>query len=147
MGSPFKMIEETGRFATMTGFANDLTKDNVPIGSGLTKCNTKQGFEFLMGMHESPYLETNKGSLISTNQAREAGIWIADVLCRHGGDQRLVAPIENRSDMLDLELDVKDGLLGVECTYPSDSDLDELPRVWLTSNKVPWDSSILDQEE
>eukprot|EP00957_Ditylum_brightwellii_P098444 7500347-Ditylum_brightwellii.AAC.1 len=60
---------------------------------------------------------------------------------RHGGDQRLVAPIENCNEMLDLELTAKDGLLAIECAYPLQKDLDELPRVWLTSNETPWDPS------
>eukprot|EP00957_Ditylum_brightwellii_P079292 6029461-Ditylum_brightwellii.AAC.1 len=38
MGHPFRMIQETGCFANMMGFANNLVKNNVPIGSGLTKC-------------------------------------------------------------------------------------------------------------
>ena len=148
MGRCFKMIEETGRFANMTGFANDLVKNDVPIGSGLTKCvDKKNGFEFLLGLHESPYLENNEGSLLSTNQSREAGIWLADVLRRHGGDQRLVAPVEGREEMLDIELDVKDGLLAIDCAYPTEKELRELPRVWLTDNEVPWDPAVLESEE
>eukprot|EP00957_Ditylum_brightwellii_P065772 4989565-Ditylum_brightwellii.AAC.1 len=58
-----------------------------------------------------------------------------------------------------MQLDVKDGLLAVEytyssekdlameCTYPSEKDLDELPRVWLTSNKEPLDPKILEVDE
>jgi hypothetical protein len=130
MGRSFKMIEETGRFANMTDFANDLVKNNVPIGSGLTRCvNKSNGFKFLLGLHEAPYLENNEGSLLSTNQSRVAGIWLADVLCRHGGDQRLVAPVENSEEMLDMDLKVKDGLLAIECSYPSSDDLQDLPRV------------------
>eukprot|EP00957_Ditylum_brightwellii_P102920 7844179-Ditylum_brightwellii.AAC.1 len=60
---------------------------------------------------------------------------------RHGGDQRQVAQIENHNDMLDLELTAKDGLLAIECAYPSQKDLDELPRLWLTSNETPRDPS------
>eukprot|EP00957_Ditylum_brightwellii_P090273 6874836-Ditylum_brightwellii.AAC.1 len=68
------MIQETGRFTNMMGFANDLVKNNVPIGSGLTKyVDERNGFEFLLGLHEAPYLESNEGSLLSTNQTREAG--------------------------------------------------------------------------
>ena len=83
----------------------------------------------------------------STNQTREAGVWLADVLRRHGGDQRLVAPVENHDELLDMQLDVKDGLLTIECQYPSDKDLEELPRVWLTDNEKPWDPKILDQDD
>eukprot|EP00957_Ditylum_brightwellii_P027810 2102894-Ditylum_brightwellii.AAC.1 len=147
MGRSFKMIEESGRFANMTGFANDLVKNNVPIGSGLTCCaNKSNGFQFLLGLHEAPYLENNEGSLLSTNQSCEAGIWLADVFCCHGGDQRLVAPVKNSEEMLDIYLKMKDGLLDIECSYPSDNDWHNLPRVWLTGNEVPWDPTILDGE-
>ena len=57
----------------MTGFANDLVKNNVPIRSGITKVRVN-GQGFLMGPHEAPYLEYNKSSLLSTNQLREAGV-------------------------------------------------------------------------
>eukprot|EP00957_Ditylum_brightwellii_P119239 9096453-Ditylum_brightwellii.AAC.1 len=85
MGHPFRMFEVTGRFANMTGFANDLVKKNVPIGSGLTKCvDERNGLEFLLDLHKAPYLESNEGFLLSTNQTREAGVWLLDVLRRHG---------------------------------------------------------------
>eukprot|EP00957_Ditylum_brightwellii_P203611 15335430-Ditylum_brightwellii.AAC.2 len=63
-----------------------------------------------------------------------------------GRDQRLVAPVENSKEMSDMDLEVKDGLLAIVCSYPSNDDLRDLPRVWLTENKVPWDSTILDEE-
>eukprot|EP00957_Ditylum_brightwellii_P121774 9286811-Ditylum_brightwellii.AAC.1 len=73
MGRCFHMIEENGRYADMTGFANEMVKSSIPIGSGLTKCVDQQnGFKFLLGLHESPFLENNDDSLLSTNQAREA---------------------------------------------------------------------------
>eukprot|EP00957_Ditylum_brightwellii_P157728 12005618-Ditylum_brightwellii.AAC.1 len=129
----------------MTGFANDLVKNIIPIGSGLTRCKDKHsGFEFLLGLHEASYLDSNGGSLLSPNQSREAGAWLADVLRRHGGDQCLDAPVENRECMLNMQFDVKDGLLAVECSYPLEKNLDELPRVWLTSNEVPWNPKILE---
>eukprot|EP00957_Ditylum_brightwellii_P202722 15331500-Ditylum_brightwellii.AAC.1 len=124
------MIEETGRFANMIGFANDLVKYNVPIGSGLTHCvNKSNGFQFLFGLHEAPYLENNEGSLLSTNQSHEAGVWLADVLHHRGGDQRLVAHVENSEEMLDMDLEVKDRLLATECSYPLNDDLCDLLRV------------------
>ena len=147
MGRSCQLIEEAGHHADMTGFANDLVKENVPIGSGLTKCTDKRhGYEFLLGLHEAPYLETNESSLLSTGQSREAGIWISDVLRRHGGDQCLVAPVEGTEEMIDLDLEVKDGLLALECHYPSDKDLQDLPRVWLTNNEVPWDPNVLEED-
>lgn len=57
--------------------------------------------------------EGKKGSLLSTNQSREEGIWLANILMRHGGDQRLIALVENRDDMLDVKLEVKHSLLQI----------------------------------
>eukprot|EP00957_Ditylum_brightwellii_P150095 11430561-Ditylum_brightwellii.AAC.1 len=48
--------------------------------------------------------------------------------------------------MVDLDLKVKDGLLAIHCSYPSNRDLQELPQVWLTDNKVPWNPSIIEEE-
>eukprot|EP00957_Ditylum_brightwellii_P059186 4491864-Ditylum_brightwellii.AAC.1 len=45
-----------------------------------------------------------------------------------------------------MDLKVKDGLLAIECSHPSNDDLQDLPRVWLTGNEVPWDPTILDEE-
>eukprot|EP00957_Ditylum_brightwellii_P097703 7441100-Ditylum_brightwellii.AAC.1 len=104
------------------------------------------GFQFLLGLHEAPYLENNEGLLLSTNQSCEAGIWLADVIFCHGGDQRLVSPVENSEEVLDMDLQVKDDFLAIECSYPSNDDLCDLLRVWLTGNEVPWDPTILDEE-
>ena len=87
-------------------------------------------------------MESNIGSLLSTHQAREAGVWLCDKLIRHGGSQRLIAPIEHSEKFFDLNLIVKDGLLAIKCEYPSEKDLEELPRVWLTSNEFPWTPEV-----
>ena len=148
MGRTFRVDALTERRAEMSGFANGMNRSDVPIGSGLTKCvDKKSGYQFLLGLHESPHLPNNDGSLLSTGQTREAGIWLSDVLKRHGGDQRLVAPVEDADYHADLDLEVKDGLLAIECHYPTDDEWNTLPRVWLTSNEVPWDPSILDVDD
>eukprot|EP00957_Ditylum_brightwellii_P128583 9808966-Ditylum_brightwellii.AAC.1 len=48
--------------------------------------------------------------------------------------------------MINLNLEVKDGLLALGCHYPSKKDLLDLPQVWLTSNKLPWDPSVLEED-
>lgn len=148
MGRAFRILAYNDRYADMSGFANDLVKNDVPIGSGLTKCvDNNTGFEFLLGLHESPYLEENECSLISTGQTREAGTWLSDVLRRHGGDQRLVAPIEGSDAMADIQLEARDGLLAIECQYPTEDEVASLPRVWLTSDSEPWDPRVLDADD
>ena len=54
------MIKDTVRRVGMTGFANDLKNNDIFIGSGLTRCIDKHnGFKFLFGLHEAPYLANN----------------------------------------------------------------------------------------
>ena len=105
-----------------------------------------------MGLHEAPYLPNNDSSLLSTNQAREAGIWVADVLKRHGGDQRLVAPLEDSrghtsNKMVSIDLDVQDRLLCIKCEYPMEEEFNSLPQIWFMHNKQPWKPEILDSNK
>eukprot|EP00957_Ditylum_brightwellii_P002296 177000-Ditylum_brightwellii.AAC.1 len=101
------MIKELGSKGNMTGFADDLVKNNIPTGSGLTKgVNKATGFQFLLGLHEAQCLKNNEGSLLSTNQSHEIG------------DQRLVAPVENSKEILDMHLEVKDGLWSLSVPTP-----------------------------
>ena len=37
--------------------------------------------------------------------------------------------------------------MSIACRFPSDQDMEELPRVWLTVNEVPWNSQVLDSQE
>eukprot|EP00957_Ditylum_brightwellii_P038130 2883497-Ditylum_brightwellii.AAC.1 len=110
------MIQDTGRYTNMTDFENDLVKMMFLL------------VQVSPGLHEAPYLDSNEGSLLSTNQSKEAGIWLPDTLRQHGGDQQLVAPVEGSEEMVDMELEVKDRLLAIACSYPAEEDLVELPR-------------------
>ena len=49
--------------------------------------------------------------------------------------------------MISLKLLIEDGLLSVECEYPSEQDINELPRVWLTRNKFSWNRDIFENEK
>ena len=50
--------------------------------------------------------------------------------------------------MIDMELDVNDELLAIEYFYPSEQDLNSLPKVWLRSNaKITRYPSSLDFDE
>ena len=112
MGRHFRVTAYTGRHADMTGFANDLSKNGVPIASGLTKTITSTGQAVLIGMHEAAYLKNNEASLISTNQSREAGTWVDDVMKRHGGTQRIVGQVEGwDQEAMDFNLLTGEGLL------------------------------------
>ena len=111
---------------------------------GVSTC-TSHGQKYLLGLHESPHLEHNKHSLVSTGQSREHGVWIGDVLRRHGGDQRIVAKAEDGT-AFDYDLGVENGLMDIKLTYPTDDEMETLPTVWLTSDQ-PWDPRVLDDED
>eukprot|EP00957_Ditylum_brightwellii_P057371 4350508-Ditylum_brightwellii.AAC.1 len=49
--------------------------------------------------------------------------------------------------MIDLELEVKDGLFAIKCSYSTEKDLEELSHVWLTNNEQPWDPCIFEEDE
>mmetsp|Transcript_34411 Transcript_34411/g.48876 ORF Transcript_34411/g.48876 Transcript_34411/m.48876 type:complete len:128 (+) Transcript_34411:134-517(+) len=49
--------------------------------------------------------------------------------------------------MLDMQLDVKDGMLDIECHYPTEADLEQLPQVWLTNSNKTWDHCVLDIDD
>ena len=143
MGRSFKITTWSNREADMCGFADGLVKTNVRIGSGVSVYEYN-GIKLLIGLHEAPYLQENAGSLLSTGQAREYGVWINDVLARHGGEQRLCAADE-AGTMVAIPFDVENGLFHIPLRYPTDDEMESLPIVWLTSNEVPWDPTVLDQ--
>eukprot|EP00957_Ditylum_brightwellii_P091692 6981728-Ditylum_brightwellii.AAC.1 len=81
-----------------------------------------------------------------TIKFQEISIWTADVLRCHGGDQRLVPLVEDSEKILDKSLGVKGGLVAIEYSYPSEEHLINLPIVWLTSNSIPCNPSVLDED-
>ena len=42
---------------------------------------------------------------------------------------------------------IKEGLFPTEIKIPSESDIEKLPRVWLTGNEFPWNPKIFENEE
>ena len=90
MGKQFRLTSKSmDRYVDMEGFANGLTKSNIRICNGLTVVETALGNKVLLGIKEAPYLPSNKHSLLSSGQAREARTWVGDTLRRHGGDQTI----------------------------------------------------------
>ena len=143
MGRTFRVVQWSDRFCDMEGFANDLTKKGIRIGSGKTVVEIS-GEKFLIGLNEAPHLPYTQHSLLSTGQAREYGVWVGDVLKRHGGDQRVVAKGED-DNMVHLYLDAKNGLLVLPTRYPTDEEMSSLPTIWLTADS-PWNPMTLDDE-
>jgi hypothetical protein len=145
MGSIFRVIAWTNRYADMMGFASDVEKKRVRIASGVAVYTDSDGLRVLIGLHESPYLENNTTSLLSTGQAREHGVWVDDLSNRHGGRQMIMAnDIDGNAYTFPMES--RSGLLEIQLSHPSDEDINSLPIIWLTSDE-PWDPTVLDNDE
>ena len=142
MGRVFRVIQYTNRYADMMGFASGVAKKRVRIALGVAVYTNPEGLRTLIGLHEAPYLEHNTTSLLSTGQAREHGVWVDDVLQRHGGKQMIMAHDIDGTPFT-FALAINAGLFELELTYSSDDDVDTLPIVWLTSED-PWDPEVLD---
>lgn len=121
----------------MDGFANGLTKTNVPIDSSMSTC-TLCGQKYLVGLHKSPHLVHNKHSLVSTGQSCEHGVWIG-----HGGDQQVAVAKAEDGTAFDYDLGVDNGLMDIKLSYPTDDEYKNLPVVWLMGDQA-WDPHTLD---
>ena len=97
-----------------------------------------------MGIHEAPFLENSKHALLSTAQAQEAGTFIEEKALRYGGNQRMILQAEDTHELIEQPFGISDGLLFVDMSKPTKEDLEDLPRVWVTSGEEPWDPTIVD---
>jgi len=144
MGQQFRIVAKTDRYADMEGFVNDLTKERVQIKGGVAVTVDTASNKFLLGLRESPHLPHNKHSLLSTGQSHEFGVWVGDVLKRHGGDQCIRAQTKN-GEIGYFELSTSQELLKLDLQYPTNTEMEFLPTVWLPSDKL-WDPTVLDDE-
>jgi len=107
-GRAFCMNGGSGQYADRADLANHLIKKNTPISSGLTHCvNNTNKLKFLLGMHKPPNLKNNRDSLLSTKQSQEEGIWLSNILQKHGGAQQLVVRVEQQGWLLNVTSIVK----------------------------------------
>ena len=134
----FVEVSRTLRTVTLVGFHNDLKKNSIPIGSGVTAVDLPSG-PILLQVNEAPLVEGDGNSLLSTPQAREYSVKIDDVARRHGGLQRI--QVEDRI----IPLKFQQSLLYVPIRCPTEWELSKLPRLHLTSDQ-PWDPASLNDE-
>jgi len=134
MGRVFHIVEFTNRTVDMVGFASGIEKSQVRIGSGVAVFESGND-KVLLGLHEAPYLPDNSISLLSTSQARENGVWVDDVLSRHGGRQ-LIRATDAEGNPYDFPLELRSGLMELTLRYPTETERESLPIVWLTSDSL-----------
>ena len=134
MGRVFHIVEFTNRTVDMVGFASGIEKSQVRIGSGVAVFESGND-KVLLGLHEALYLPDNSISLLSTSQARENGVWVDDVLSRHGGRQ-LIRATDAEGNPYDFPLELRSGLMELTLRYPTETERESLPIVWLTSDSL-----------
>ena len=37
--------------------------------------------------------------------------------------------------------------MGLQCSYPTDDEIESLPRAWITNDDKPWDPALLDDDD
>ena len=131
IGSGFVEVSRSERMVKLVGIANDLIKEDVPIGSAAAAIDLPSG-TFIIQLNETPLLQGGSNSLLSTFQAREFGIKVDDVASRHGGSQKILAGGQA------IPLQIEQALLYASIREPTKHELVNLPRIMLTGGEV-WD--------
>jgi len=121
-----------------------LFHQHIELKSGIALCTASDGSRFLLGLHEAPHLPENQHSLLSTGQAREHGIWVGDVLKRHGGDQ-CIRGLDDQGNKISVDINASQGLMVIHLTHPEPHDINNLPILWLTGEE-PWNPAVLDDD-
>jgi hypothetical protein len=136
-GSDVKVINKTGRSASITGI-NDHTLPDLDIVTTAGLVESQNG-PIIVVLHQ--YAHHGKGKTIhSSAQLEYYKNTVKDRSCVLGGKQRIVT-----LDDYVILLQVRQGLAYMDMRPPSDAEFDTLPHVVLTSH-VDWDPSIIDNE-
>lgn len=134
LGPAFHIISTTDCFVNMIGYDNDMVKNNLQIGDGITLATNDSGNKVLLWFNEGIIHPEGK-SILSVNQMREHYVEVNDIAKRYGGQQNLKV-IEGDT----LPLKYKDSLLWLKIEYPQDDDFTKYPIIEMTTD-VPWDPS------
>ena len=136
-GSDVRVMEYTDRVADVTGIENHQVKD-LKIGTVAGVVQTQHGSVVII-LHE--YAIFGKGKTIhSAAQMEYFNVSVDDRSTKVGGKQRLTT-LEGYV----MPLKFKSGLPYLPIYPPTDSELEQLPHVHMTSS-IPWDPTVLDGE-
>jgi hypothetical protein len=139
-GDNFRMIVDTGKHASVSGFTTELGGvKSIPIGSCATlyTCPTTGQFYNLV-CHQSLYFRAKLGaaSLLNPNQLRFNGVGVFDTPKQFDKDSLHAIVAEG----LTIPLDMLGVCSGFESRQPTDRELENCPRIDLTSD-LEWDPS------
>jgi hypothetical protein len=136
-GNDVKILNKTGRFASITGI-NDHTLPDLDIVTAAGLVESQNG-PIIVILHQ--YAHHGKGKTI--HSSAQLGYYKNIVEDRSrvlGGKQRIVT-----LDNYVIPLHIRQGLAYMDMRPPLDTEFDTLPHVVLTSD-VDWDPSIIDNE-
>ena len=130
VGNGFYVESTTNRTVDVQGFADDIKVESLPIVLAVTAVD--MGKEVvLLELHECIAVAGNQVSLLSTFQAREAGVIVNDITKQHNGKQNI------ECDDLRIPLVIEDGLMVIKIREPTEHERMTCERLTLTDNK-PW---------
>ncbi len=89
LGPAFRIIATTDRTANLVGFDDDMIKEDLYIGDGITLATTENGEKVLLRFNEGIIHQKGK-SIFSIDQMRSFGIQVNDTAKVYDGKQNLV---------------------------------------------------------
>ena len=84
IGNGFVEVSKTDWTVTLVGFDDDLSKKEILIGVAAAAIDLPKKM-IIIQLNEAPLFKGGSNSLLSTAQAREAGVIVDDVAKWHGG--------------------------------------------------------------
>ena len=149
-GSNFELVYDTGQRVEVSPFSEEYEAlQDIPIGTGVTAYDCpKSGTTYLLVFHQMMYFGERLGvSLICPNQIRSHGHKVQDTPTQYDANSAHAILTEQVAGD-GLELEIKLTLEGVISRKPSSKELQDCPRITMTSDEQwdPHDASFADEE-
>ena len=136
-------LEYTERLANVVGFDDDVTKQNLHIGTSITVVTTSSGDDILLLKNESIDHTSQANSMLSVNQVRAHGIDLDDCPSRfkvdgRKGRQSMIVDDDGDHEPWEIPFDFDNNLISYNVREPTSEEVDTLPMVMITSDQQ-WD--------
>jgi hypothetical protein len=128
------------RHVNITGIADSRVL-NVRIGTFAAKVITQDGDSVILIFHEHGAID-NGTTILSKLQLEDGNCIIFDRPTQLNGEQHIICATPEGIDHV-IPIIYHDGLPYLDLLYPTDEDMDTLPRMEMTRSR-PWDPSIYD---
>ena len=142
LGSSFLIIGHTERMANVSGFDEEMTVENLKIGSGVAAFDKPDGTTVLVLCHEAIDYTSQPHTMLSTNQLRHHGVDVCDVHPKFatGGRKGL---FRIKVGEHELPFKMENGLATLTFRTPTDDELEHCNEVIELTSEALWDPEYL----